>query len=195
MAPSPAVSTTDSVGPDGHQSPITRNSFPWILARGDTGPYSLFFLLLFRFYFWSKNLDQHSRFVPAAACFRSFHCCCRSCAKLTVGFIGNLRGRADASLFPQSRCLVDRAIGRSMRRLLSILVRWMAEEESNSSRPDFLERVREAIPGQSSVPARDSRGGSEGEVARCGHAKDRRLLHRVNGRSRCQPARHPGYQT
>ena len=92
---------------------------------------------------------------------------------------------AGITLHPQPRCHRDGQVGRSLRGPLSLFLRWLAEEESHSAGPDFVERLRQAVRGQSGILARHSGAGfGRARPARCGHPEDRRLLRRLHGRDR-----------
>src|SRR5450755_3047316 len=69
-----------------------------------------------------------------------------------------------------------------LRRLLSLLLRRLVEEESYSIRPIRLERLQQAGRRQPAVPVGHSGGGHQGGPgALASGARDRRLLRRVHG--------------
>ena len=91
-------------------------------------------------------------------------------------------GRTDAALYAQPRRHRHGPLRRSLRRLLHLLLRRLAEEQSHSARPDLVERLRQALRRQSELPARHSGAGCHGQRPRRRHPEDRRLLRRLHGR-------------
>src|ERR1700722_463422 len=71
---------------------------------------------------------------------------------------------------------------RPLRRLVPVLLRWMDEEQSHSSGPGSLERLRQALSGQPAISLGHSRPTLSAEQRpERQPAKDRRLLRRVYG--------------
>ncbi len=81
---------------------------------------------------------------------------------------------------------VDGPRGRSLRRLLPVLLRRLDEDEPDPARPGALERLRQAGRREPAVPVGDARGGRRGprRAATRRPAEDRRLLRRLHGRAR-----------
>src|SRR5690348_12779495 len=91
---------------------------------------------------WNENFRNH-HLLP-------LFCCLSVRSNCSIErFNGCFRYRSGASIFAQSRRDLDGSFGRSLRKLLCVLMRRMAEEESDSSGPDVMERVWQALPGQS----------------------------------------------
>src|ERR1700721_3055177 len=77
----------------------------------------------------------------------------------------------------QSRPVFDGQVGGSMRGSLPLFVRRMAAEESDSARPDFVVRLRQALSGQPGLPARHAGAGGKAQSRpQCRNPEDWRLL-------------------
>src|SRR5580700_3645492 len=100
-------------------------------------------------------------------------------------------GRACAPLLAKFGPEFPRQVRRSLCEFLPVFLRPLAEEQSHSLRPNLLERLRQTLPGQSEIPARNSGSGSkEQRYPRRGYRRDWRLLCRLYRRAGSRKAWH-----